>query len=117
MNWNDTLTLIAAETTEETNENGFEIPEGEGQKRTVYANKKSVGISEFYKAQQSGYSADLKFDVYTDEYQGEPFAEYQGRRYKVLRTYESKNGETIELTLSDLSQRGEGSGTDQNNRT
>lgn len=113
MQWSDELTLIATVPPDEpTNENGFPNPPAET-KNVVFANKKSVGYAEFYKAQQAGYSVEIKFDVYAAEYHGEPFAEHEGKRYKVLRTYLSKNGETVELTLSDLTERGSGeNGTD-----
>lgn len=108
MQWGDELTLIAIiAPLEPTNENGFPNPPTET-KSVVFANKKSVGYAEFYKAQQAGYSAEIKFDVYAEEYHGEQFAEHEGKRYKVLRTYLSKNGETVELTLSDLTERGNG---------
>ncbi|MDR2513748.1 MAG: hypothetical protein LBD02_00885 [Christensenellaceae bacterium] len=109
MRWSDEITLIGivppAEDDETTNENGFTLSPEETQ-TTVYCNKKSVGYSEFYKAQQAGYSTELKFDMYTEEYSGQEYAEYSGKRYKILRTYVSKSGEFTELTLSDLSERG-----------
>lgn len=103
--WSDILTLISlVPPAEETNENGFNNPPTEA-KRDVFANKKSVGYSEFYKSAQAGYSTELKFDIYTHEYGGETLVEHSGARYKVLRTYGSKSGEFLELTLTDLSER------------
>lgn len=103
--WSDILTLIAvAVPTEETDDSGF-YAEPTETKREVFANRKSVGYSEFYKSDLAGYSTELKFDVHSQEYAGEPFAEYGGKRYKILRTYDTKNGEFTELTLSDLSER------------
>lgn len=108
LRWSEILKLIAVTPPEqETNENGFKNPPAETA-RIVFADKKSVGYAEFYKAQQSGYNVELKFDIYADEYHGEPLAEYEGKRYKILRTYLSKNGETVELTLSDMTERGSG---------
>ena len=98
--------MIAATPPEQaTNENGFPNPDSETA-RVVFASKKSAGYNEFYKAQQAGYTLGMKFDVYAEEYQGEPIAKYEGRRYRVLRTYLSKNGEITELTLSDLKEGG-----------
>jgi len=108
MRWCDEITLITTiPPTEATNENGFSNPETETRK-TVFANKKSVGYSEFYKAQQAGFTAELKFDVFTEEYEGQTMAEYGGKRYKILRTYVDPKtaGEITELTLSDLTERG-----------
>ena len=85
--------------------NGFPEPLEPGE-RTVYADRKSVGYSEFYKAQLAGYEVALKFDVHAAEYHGETLAEYGGKRYQVLRTY-AKDGDTLELTLSDVRQKKE----------
>lgn len=100
--WNDELTLVGAgPPAEGANPNGFENPAVETA-RTVFADKKSVGRSEFYLGHQAGIEVKLVFDVYTDEYQGETLAEYDGQRFRVLRTHTSKNGEFTELVLSDL---------------
>ncbi len=108
--WSDIVTLIKTiPPTEATNENGFaELPTE--QSRSAFCNKKSVGYSEFYKSQQAGYKAELKIDVYSQDYEAEEIVEFGGKRYKVLRTYESRNGEFTELTLSDLAERSEADG-------
>ena len=94
----------------ETNANGFHVPSDPSTetRATVYANKKSVGYNEFFKAQMAGYTEQMKFDVFTAEYDGQTIAEYGGKRFKILRTYvdPKTNGEYIELTLSDLAERG-----------
>lgn len=103
--WSDILTLITITApTEETDEQGF-YAEPTETAREVFANKKSVGYSEFYKSASAGYAAELKFDLHTADYCGEKLVEYGGKRHKVLRTYESKNGDFVELTLTDLSER------------
>jgi hypothetical protein len=108
--WCDVAVLIKAiPPEEETNAGGFPNPATESS-RTVFCNKKSVGYSEFYKASQAGYKAELKIDLYTQDYEGETLAEYEGKRYRVIRTYESKNGDFTELTLSDLAERSEANG-------
>ena len=105
MGWRDQITLIAlSETSEWTNEHGFPIMKPETA-TTVFADKKSVGYSEFYKAEMAGHVAEVKFDVYAMEYNGEMIAEYpvsSGKRYRVLRTYTHGNGEFTELTLVNL---------------
>lgn len=105
MRWNEQITLIALEEpTEATNEHGFPVSKPEAAE-TVFADKKSVGYSEFYKASQAGYTAELKFDVRSFEYSGQQIVEYpvsSGKRYRVLRTYLHGSGEFTELTLVDL---------------
>jgi hypothetical protein len=105
--WSDLIALIAVTApTDETDTDGFYLPSAET-RREVFANRQSVGYSEFYKAAQAGYSAELKIIVRTEEYNGESYAEHEGKRYKILRTYETKNGEFTELTLTDLTERDE----------
>ena len=107
MRWSDQLTLISETAPgggeEAADEHGFGLPQ-EGGLTTVYANKKSVGYGEFFKAKMAGYNEELKFDVFTAEYAGQTLAEYNGRRYTVLRTYidPEAEGEYTELTLSDI---------------
>lgn len=103
--WADLLTLIAVEEPgNETDAAGFYAPPVET-KREVLANRKSVGYAEFYKSASAGYTAELKLALRTMDYGGERLVEYEGKRYRVLRTYESTNGDIIELTLTDLSER------------
>ena len=113
MRWGDQIKLIAfAASNPQTNEHGFPV-ENQEAASIVFANKKSVGYAEFYKASQAGYKAELKFDVRSLEYTGQEVVEYpvdSGKRYKVLRTYEHTNGELVELTLVDFPE-AEGGGT------
>ena len=63
MGWRDQITLIAlSEPSERTNEHGFPTRKPETA-TTVFADKKSVGYSEFYKAEMAGHAAEIKFDV------------------------------------------------------
>ena len=103
--WKDELFLVSREAVEDDRVDGQGFPiVGQEQRRPVYASKKSVGYNEFYKAAQAGYTVELKFEIRTEEYDGETVAEYDGRRYRILRAYELTD--TIELTLSDLATRG-----------
>ncbi len=117
MRWGEQITLIAlSDPAPRTNEHGFPA-DREETATTAFADKKSVGYSEFYKAQQAGYTTELKFDVRSFEYTGQQIVEYpvsSGTRYRVLRTYLHGNGEFIELTLVDIPevQEAEGGGAD-----
>ena len=107
MRWSERITLIALKEpneAERTNEHGFPV-EREETATTVFADKKSVGYSEFYKAEMAGHTVEMKFDVRAFEYSGETIAEYpvsSGKRYRILRTYLHSEGEMIELTLADF---------------
>ena len=116
MRWADQITLIAlTEKTPHTNEHGFPT-ESEETATTVFANKKSVGFSEFYKARQAGYATEMKFDVHSFEYTGQQIVEYpvsSGVRYRVLRTYLHENRKFTELTLVNLPETQEVNGSER----
>ena len=85
MRWGEQITLVAlSEPSPRTNEHGFPVARTETA-TTVFADKKSVGFSEFYKAQQAGYTTELKFDVHSFEYEEQQIVEYpvsSGKRYR-----------------------------------
>ena len=68
-------------------------------KRTVYCTLKSIGMQEAYQAMGVGLAPELKVILAHDfEYCGEPLAELNGQKFKIIRTYiTEKDG--IELTL------------------
>ena len=104
--WLDELTLIAETTAENrVNKNGFAVKPEEST-RTVFCNKKSVGYSEYFKSQQTGKLVEAKYEVHKADYGGEDVVEVNGRRYFVLKTYDTGT-DTIELTLTDLRHRNE----------
>lgn len=66
--------------------------------RKVYCNEKSVGQSEVYQARGTGLNPELKLILrHAFDYKGEKLLEYQGIRYRILRTY--RDADTIELTI------------------
>lgn len=99
MEWLDELTLIAETTAENrVNKNGFAVKLEEST-RTVFCNKKSVGYSEYFKSQQTGKLVEAKYEVHKADYGGEDVVEVNGRRYFVLKTYDTGT-DTIELTVN-----------------
>lgn len=99
--WAHEIKLIATtEPAERVNNNGFPNAKSED-KGTVFCNKKNVGYNEYFKSQQAGTTVNFKCEVHTVDYNGEVLAEFEGKRYSILKTYEIDD-DTIELTLSDL---------------
>lgn len=82
----------------ETNENGFTV-QGIASKREICAKKKSVKRTEFYQAAASGMKPELVFVVWKREYENEPWLEYDGKVYEIIRTFETSI-EDMELTCS-----------------
>lgn len=66
-------------------------------RREVLVEPLSVGQAEFYQAQAVGLKPELKLKLadYLD-YEGETLMEYQGERFRVLRTY--RTGQELEIT-------------------
>lgn len=93
--YNEVIELVSVTSDESVDEYGDPIQTET--KRTVFCDVRSIGMKEFYQAQTVDFKPEIKFvlaDYY--EYQEEPFIEYNGFRYKVLRTY--RNGNEIEIT-------------------
>ncbi|GAB1798629.1 phage head closure protein [Priestia megaterium] len=95
MLFNEVLSLIKLGQ-ETQNEEGFLVP-GEETRRQVFANEKSIRGNEFYIAAQSGYTLETMFEVHSLDYEGETLIDYESKRYRVVRTFERKQEEIIEL--------------------
>ena len=66
--------------------------------RDVFAKMGSIGQKEFYQAHAVGLQPEIKF-VLADylDYEGEKLVQYEGQRYRVLRTY--RKGQELEITV------------------
>ena len=64
----------------------------------VFCRLASIGQKEFYQAHAVGLQPELKF-ILSDylDYNGEKMVEYDGQRYRVLRTY--RTGIELELVV------------------
>lgn len=67
-------------------------------RRDVFCRKASIGQKEFYQAHAVGLQPELKL-VLADylDYNGEQLVEYDGQRFRVLRTY--RTGRELELVV------------------
>ena len=74
----------------------------DGSRREVFAKQISIGMTEFYEAAATDYRPEIKFNL-TDylDYNGETYAEHEGKFYRIMRTYRA--GQSIELTLTSAS--------------
>lgn len=79
---NEVLTLISGETS-----------------RTVFCRLASIGMKEFYEASARDFYPEMKFILadYLD-YSNEQLVEYDGQRYRVLRTY--RTGQELEIVVT-----------------
>lgn len=71
-------------------------------KREVFCGFRSIGMREFYAASTTDFHPELKL-VLADylDYNGETLADYNGQRYRIIRTY--RTGQELELTLETAS--------------
>ncbi|MFU0834017.1 MAG: Phage head-tail adapter protein [Oscillospiraceae bacterium] len=65
-------------------------------KTNILCAVKSIVRSEFYAAAQAGLKPEITFVVHAYEYSGEKEVEFEGQKYKVIRTY-LKRFEELEL--------------------
>lgn len=66
-------------------------------RKDVLCRVQSVGRNEFYNAANNGMKPELVFVIHGYEYENESSVEYEGIKYKVIRTY-STGFEELELT-------------------
>ncbi len=72
----------------------------DGKKRNcIYGTVESAGQKEFFAADQNGFKAEKRITVYSEEYDNEPLAEINGKRYAIYRTFARKDHKT-ELYLT-----------------
>ena len=67
---------------------------------TILCRKKKVTRSEFYQANQAGLRPSLVVEVHNFEYDNQEHATFEGKKYRVLKTYPI-DSEILELTLSE----------------
>lgn len=80
----------------------FGIPQdAEPIRKTVLCNIQSAGRSEFYQAAQAGIKPELEADLFFGDYSGEPFAEYNGITYSVVRSYRSDRDYQTNMSFAD----------------
>ena len=94
---NDIVSLITTVRTEDP-DGYFSETETAGQ---VFCNAKSVSRAEYYDAYKAGLVLAIAVEMWNDEYAGQKELEYNGKRYKVERTYVSDR-QIIELNCSEV---------------
>lgn len=81
-------------------------PEGYGaepvRRRTLFCNwEEGVSQNEFYLSNKQGLQATDSVELQRVDYEGEHFAEFEGRRYRVVRSFPA-SFDTITLILSEV---------------
>lgn len=73
---------------------------GTDEKTEVFATVESVGQTEFFKAAQTGYNSEIRISVWNSEYDGQPIAEIEEKRFSIYRKF-CRNDGKIELYLTE----------------
>ena len=97
MRYSEVVTLIP-QALQDTDPDGY--PQAAPTGREVFADIKSVKRSEFWTAKQSDVEIVLTVGVRVCDYKGERLLDYDGKRYRVERTF-TPDGENIELNCSE----------------
>jgi len=95
MAWNNEITLISRV---KTGLDKLHQPLFEEKRLTILCRKRSITRSEFYQASQVGLRPSLIVDIHSFEYNNEEEAEFNGKRYRILKTFPI-GLEILELTL------------------
>lgn len=74
----------------------------------VYCGRLSVEGKEYHEAGQQGLKPGIVLAVHTEEYDGQDYVDFEGRRYTIYRRYERTDGITeLHCTLK-VGDRGDG---------
>ena len=95
--------LILIEQSYQEDEWGNQVPVEA--RKPVLCNVKSIGRNEFYAAAQTGLKPEITFVIHGYEYNEEKEVEFEGEKYKVIRTY-MKDFEEMELTCEKVAANG-----------
>jgi SPP1 family predicted phage head-tail adaptor len=95
--WRDVGKLVTVTYTQNTMKDMIENKT----KRDVYVNKKGVKRAEFYQAMATGLKPELVVEIKEIDYNEEELFEFNGKEYKIYRTYPTKN-ECVELVCTGL---------------
>ena len=95
--WNNEITLTSRKN---KGKDKLKQPIYEEAEATILCSKKKVTRSEFYQANQAGLRPSLVVEVHNFEYDNQEHAIFEGKKYRVLKTYPI-DSEILELTLSE----------------
>lgn len=97
---NDVMVLVR-EGEETLNDDGFIQEKKEDERREVFCKVQSAKMAEYYAAMREGIKVTRIFIVCSFDYEQEKYIEYEEKRYKVERTYQT--GEHyVELMCSEV---------------
>ena len=95
--WNNEIILIAKKI---TGQDKLKQNITEEVKTKLLCRKRSITRSEFYQANQAGIRPSLVVDIHSFEYENQELAEFDGKKYRIIRTY-PVDLEVLELTLTE----------------
>lgn len=96
--WTDKISLISKISTEDSE--GYET--FAEHLHIVYCTfADGINRNEFYEGMKAGIKLSAQVEVWQSDFNGEEICEHNGKRYNIIRSYETGRG-TVELSLSEV---------------
>ena len=92
------VTLYAETVTQDAALNEIKTYNGRG---VPVRQARSITRSEFYQAAAQGLKPAAVLVIFFADYQGEKVAKWQGKNYRITRTYQRPASDNLELTLEE----------------
>ena len=84
--WSDVITLLSFADNQDAEGYGVEAPV----RREIFCTwEDGVSQKEFYLSQKEGLQASASAEIWRVDYEGERYAEFNGQRYRVIRSFPS----------------------------
>jgi hypothetical protein len=96
--WSDVITLLRFADNQDPEGYGVEPAE---RRELMCTFEDGVSHKEFYLSQKEGLGASASVELWRVDYEGERFAEFNGNRYRVLRSFPS-SFDCLTLMLSEV---------------
>lgn len=96
--WTDAIKLISETKVEDAD--GY-ITVTETSREIFCTFSEGITRSEFYEGLKTGISLSASAEIWADDFDSETLAEFEGKRYKIIRTFATGRG-TLDLSLSEV---------------
>ena len=96
--WSDVITLLSFADNQDAEGYGVQAPV----RREIFCTwEDGVSQNEFYLSQKEGLQASASAEIWRVDYEGERYAEFNGQRYRVIRSFPS-SFDCLTLMLSEV---------------
>ena len=96
--WSDVIALLTYADNQDPEGYGVDAPE---RRELMCTFENGVSQSEFYLSHKEGLQASASAEIWRVDYEGERYAEFNGRLYRVIRNFPS-SFDTLTLMLAEV---------------